>query len=264
MERLLQIYQSKFIKTTFMKKALLSVAFALLAVTVYGKEGIYLEFKMTSSNMNGNSKSYSAAGDFRTEITMEHPGSGQPINITSLHLQSTPDVIYSINEKEKTYSKMERGKGASEGSDDDYDVTVLGKEKVNGFNCTHVTVKNRKTGRESEMWMSKDIPNYSSFTSVKTEQLGGAHFFNALKAKGADGFVARLVAAGGRGEKIQMDLVKAEKRDIPSSYFSLDGYKQTAATMPGTGMDIEALKKMTPEQRQKYIMEMRGKYQQQH
>ena len=99
---------------------------------------------------------------------------------------------------------------------------------------------------------------------MKNKYLGGAKFFNALKDKGVEGFVVRMLVKGNRGDQIQMDLVKAEKRNIDESLFSLSGYTKTAGYAPGSGgMDREQIQKMTPEERQKYIEEMKGKYKQQ-
>ena len=63
---------------------------------------------------------------------------------------------------------------------------------------------------------------------------------------------------------MQLDLVKAEKKSLDGSLFSTNGYTKSA-TNSVSGMpviDAQAIQKMTPEERQKYIEDMKAKYQQ--
>lgn len=60
---------------------------------------------------------------------------------------------------------------------------------------------------------------------------------------------------------MEMNLVKAEKMDIPESRFSLDGFTKRDGSpfMPPGGMDPEKLKNMSPEERMKFFQEMQEK-----
>ena len=256
-----------------MKKCTLIVAVLIIsAISVFGKEGIYLEFKISSTSsgmsMTGTNKNYYADGDSKTITTVESSAMpGGPMVISTLILKNQPGKAFSLSEKDKTYSETDISKAVENKEDDEYEITVNGKENVNGYSATHVTVLNKKTQHSSEMWLSKDVKGYADFTSVKSKYLGGDKFFAALKAKDAVGFVVRMVVATGRGGTMQMDLVKAEKRDIDGSVFSLDGYtKGSGPAMPG-GMErpnVQQIQNMTPEERQKYIDEMKAKYGQPH
>ena len=246
-----------------MKKYLsLITVLAFFSITAFAREGIYLEFKITVASMTGNNKVYSSDGDTRSEITMVSDAMPNPYSAITLVLHNAPDKVYNLNEKDKTYSETDAGK-SSENNDDDYEITVLGKENINNYNCTHVSVRYKKSKHTSDMWLSKDIVGYAGYTVVKNKYLGGSKFFNALKDKGADGFVVRLVTNSEKGGKMQMDLVKAEKRTIAESLFSLGGYTKGASYTPGNGaVDAQAIQKMTPEERQKYIEQMKEKYKQ--
>ncbi len=253
-----------FDKMIVMKNYLLIVVLFLFATASFAKEGYYLEFKMSGGMMSGTSKTWSADGNTRSEMSMKMAAMKDPLETGTLMLASTPNIVYTLNDQNKTYSEMQGGK-ADKTYDDEIEVTVIGKERVNNYNCVHVKVRFKKGQHETEMWLSKEIAGYANYTSIKNNYLGGSKFFDQLKAKGADGFVVRLLTAGGRGgEKMQMDLVKAEKREIEASRFSLSGYNKTAGTaIPGLGgKTVEELKAMTPEERQQYIKEMQQKYQQ--
>ena len=239
----------------------LLLSLSALATSAIAKDGIYLEFKITSPTTTGTSKTYTAGGSTRSEMTIKSPRNPNPFTIATLVLASAPGKSYSLNEAGKTYTEVDISRSQSD-NDDDIEVTVLGKEKVNNYNCTHVSIKNRKSQRTSEMWLSKDIPGFMNYTTVKNNYLGGSKFFDALKAKGAEGFVARMLTNSERGEKMQMDLVKAEKQNIPDAFLSLNGYTKGVSPQmaPGGGIDRNALQNMTPEERKAYMEKMRAQY----
>ena len=239
------------------RKLLLAVMLVFAGIPLFAKEGIYLEFKITSPRMNGTSKTYESGGNTRTEMLLNNAGGGGPIGTITLMLADNPHNAYSLNDKDKTYTVTETGKNGEH--PDDYDIEVVGKETIGSYKCTHVVVTFKKFQHKSEMWLSKDVPGYASFTGVNMPQMGGGSgFYEKLKATGADGFVVRMLTRDPKGgDGMQMDLVKAEKKNIDASLFSLDGY--TKSSMP-TMMTNEQVKAMTPEQRQEYLNKMREKY----
>ena len=248
----------KQLNTITMKKKLLLVAIlAFTGIQLFAKDGVYLEFKITSPRMNGTSKTYEAGGSTRTEMLLANAAGGGPMGTTTLILADNPHNSYSLDEKNKTYTVTETGKNGEH--PDDYDVEVVGKEKINNYKCTHVVITFKKFQRKSEMWLSKDVPGYASFIGASMSQMGGGSgFYDKLKAKGADGFVVRMLTKDSKGgEGMQMDLVKAEKKNIDPSLFSLSGY--TKSSMPVT-MTNEQMRAMTPAQRQEYLNKMREKY----
>ncbi len=241
-----------------MKRSILTLLLSLAGTCVIAKDGVYLEFKISSQLIHGTSKTFAADGNTRSEMTMTNVNMPTPINTITLIKSEAPNTTYSLNEKDKTYTVSESGKNTAQ-AEEDYDVVVVGKETINGYNCLHVNIVYKTTPQKSDMWLSKDIPGYASYTTVKTDQLGGAGFFDKLKAKGADGFVVRMQMKMGKGEVMQMDLVKAERRNIDDGLFTLNGYTKSA--MPDM-MNMEQLKNMTPEQRKQYMMQMQEKYKQ--
>ncbi len=250
------------------RNILITLLLLLSGICANAREAVYVEYKITSSQMSGTSITYTSNGDSRTEMVMN--GANMPMAMTniSLLLQSAPGKVYVLNDKDKTYNEVDAAKSGETGNNEEYEITLLGKEKINDYNCVHVKIVYQKSHHTSEMWLSKDVRGYGSFTTVKNKYMGGTKFFEALKAKGAEGFVVRMLIATGRGGNMQMDLVKAEKKDVSESLFSYSGYTKSAmpAGMPG-GMEqpnMEKLKNMTPEERKAYIEEMKAKYAQPH
>jgi len=239
------------------RKLLLAAILVFTGIQLFAKEGVYLEFKITSTRMNGTSKTYEADGNTRTELLLNNASGGGPIGTTTLILADNPYNAYSLNEKDRTYTVKEKGKDGEH--PDDYDVEVLGKETIGSYKCIHVIVTFNKFKRTTEMWLSKDVKGYETFMGANISQLGsGSGFYEKLKAKGAEGCMVRMLTKDPKGsDGMQMDLVKAEKKNIDASLFSLAGY--TKSSMPAI-MTSEQMRAMTPEQRQEYLNKMREKY----
>src|SRR5687767_13525736 len=127
-----------------MKRLVISMIAVLIGTTLFA-QGFYLEFKISSAdakqNFSGEMKAYAQDGNSRAEVKMNIPGMAA-INISTLSLSKQPDVIYLLDTKNKTYSEVSTNtEDYKDHPLSDYDVTVIGKEKVNGYKTTHVKVK---------------------------------------------------------------------------------------------------------------------------
>jgi Domain of unknown function (DUF4412) len=245
-----------------MKKIGALALLAFFSISSFAREAIYLEFKVTGKSMTGNTKTYSSGGDIRTEMTMKMENSDNEFSSASLLLHNSPGKAYTLNEKDKSYKEVDATKELDT-EEEEYQVKVLGKEKINNYNCVHISVFYKKSKQSTEMWLSKEIPGYENYTGVRTKYLGGAKFFKALKDQGAEGFVVRMFSSTDNGFRMQMDLVVAEKREVAESLFSLKGYSNcTSPIRGGQRPNAEELQKMTPEERKAYMEKMKDKYKQ--
>ncbi len=230
-------------------------------------QGYYFEMKMSSSTLGdvGTMKVYGQDGNSRSEVNMNTPMG--PMGVISLVLKSKPGEIYMLSEKNKTYTEMDVNKSDQwkDKAQSEYIVTLLGKEKVNGYNSTHVMVKRKDSQLEEELWVSTEVADYSAYMTAKTKFTGQENLYKAMEAKGAVGFPVRIKTAE-HGNSIQIDFVKAEKRNNPASLFSLSGYTKTENPLGGGTQKemIEKIKNMTPEERQKLLEQMKQQYQQNH
>ena len=255
-----------------MKKVLLAATLLTLTLALWA-QGFYIEYKITSGTVKGGGtiKNYAQDGNTRSEAVISAPQLPNGIKITSLSLKASANVIYLLNEKEKTYSELKttETEDYKDYPQADYEVTVLGKETVNGYNTTHVTVKVNGKQRQ-EMWTTKDIAGYADFSKVKTKYTGQDNLYKALAAKGAEGMPVRVKMAES-GQNVQLDLVKAEKRSNPATLFSLSGYTKSnnASGLPSIeGMPdmqemMKKLQNMTPEEREEMMKKLKELYQQQ-
>lgn len=232
-------------------------------------QGYYVEYKLSSTTgtqggASGSMKTYTEGGNTRTEMSM-NTAMGS-FNMVNLLLKSTPGSVYMLDEKSKTYTEIKSTDDEQwkDYAQDDYEVTVLGKEKVNGYNATHIKIKRKGGTGEMQMWNTTEIAGYSEFASMKTQYTGKYNLLKAMEAKDAAGFPVRIKAAHSQ-YSFQLDLVKAEKRSNPSTLFSLTGYTKREGTNynPG-GVDVQEMMRkmenMTPEEKERWIKEMQEKY----
>lgn len=255
-----------------MKKVISTLVLAIISFTLFS-QGFYIEFKITStgkgSGGSGTMKTFSQDGNSRAEVNMAVPQMpGGEMKITSIGLKTEPGIIYLLNEKDKTYTEIESSNDEDwkDRAQAEYEVTVVGKETVNGYNTTHVIIKINGKQRE-ELWTTKDIPGYADFSKVKSRYTGKENMYKALSAKGADGMPVRIKIEE-HGISMQIDLVKAEKRNNPATLFSLVGYTKGNAFsgMPGgEGLQemMEKLKNMSPQEREEMLKRLQQQYGQQ-
>jgi hypothetical protein len=221
------------------------------------QQGIYAEYKMTSDKGNGLMKMYFFDGNSRTETNIEIPGMpGNGTMMIMITKKDSSDIIYIVNESSKTYTEMNSKAIKAEVVKDEIEITVLGKEKVNNYNCTHVKISDKSKNVEMEMWNSKEVIDNSFLKDINNQYLANSNYVKELETKSADGFLVRLLNG-----KMQMDLVKAEKRDIDLSMFSLEGYTKTEApNLFDTNKMMQDIQKMTPEEREQYLDKLKEQY----
>lgn len=243
-------------------------------------EGV-MDMKMTMTDTEGNStgggtmKVAVGKPGVRSEINMQMSQMG--MKMVMLFQNDNPDVIYRINDEGKSYSEMKLPKTPEAveraQAGDKYTVKKLGTEKILGYDTQHVLVTHSTgvgdtvTYTTNEMWIAKDFLAYDTFKRLQARGpngAGNAAMEKALKDAGAEGMPLKAVMAGPMGGKMIMEVVKADKKSLPASTFQIPaGYTKSAgglADMLGGVSNPEvddakkkmqdALKNMTPEQRQ--------------
>lgn len=261
-----------------MKLSLLLIAGLLSSGSFAGN---YLEFKLKAKTgpgmqdgVKGTMKAWYQNGNTRTQLQMEMEQGGNSMatammnKMVGLRLSSQPNTSFLLDENNKIYFEAPKKNDGQEEEITSWDISVIGQEKLNGYNCTRIkaTEKTGSAPSEFEWWVSKDVPGYSELKDFRTKQLNTGAIYQALKGKGIDGFPVKIKMTGsnpGRpGIPMEIELIKAEIMDIPESRFSLEGYtrKEGLPFMPG-GMDPEKLKNMSPAERMKFLGEMQRKMQ---
>jgi len=246
-------------KITFLSAALVAACMS------FAQNGAYLEYKISSSkgfsgSMKASISEYGSLSEFNMAIP-QMPGGG--ISNKSLVQSSNPEVIYTINDKSKTYSEIKRADNRDENKT--YTVKKLGDETVNGYKCAHALVTE---GNEShEVWNTKDLAEYQKYAHSfgGNKNMGSRKMEQALKDAGCDGIPVKAVHKGNEREgDMNMELVKLEKHafsksgfDLPAGYTKSAGYGGMQGMQGGGMKSQQELMSMTPEERAKYIEEMK-------
>jgi Domain of unknown function (DUF4412) len=243
-----------------MKKLVQVLSLMLCLSVAASAQGVYYEYKITGNSIQGEGtiKAYAQDGNSRSEMHMpiaSMPGGG--ISNVVIYQKAKPTTMIMLNEQSKSYSEMTFDPNRTAASEGEIsDVTVVGKEKVNGFNSTHVIVT-LKSGVKEELWMTSEIPHYESYLKVTGSKYSHSEgFYKKLADKGALGMPVRM-KVNEHGSSMVMELVKVEQRNCPSSLFEIPaGYNKQASVVPGApNIDYSKMQNMTPEERKKYIEE---------
>ena len=251
-----------------MKKALCILAGIIVSINIIvAQNGAAIEYKITASKgVTGTNKIYFSDKGTRIEMQMiipQMPGGGY--NHVSIIKKEKPTTIYNLNDKSKTYTTTERPSNSDKSeSCENCVVKIIGKEKVGNYNCIHATIT--KGAEVNDYWTSTEVPEYEKYSK---ENSGGKYMasgseYAALAKGGAGGFIVKTIAKGGREGDVTLELVKFEKKENPSSLFEIPtDYKPATFSSPANSqpaIDAQKIQNMTPEERQKYIEEMKKQY----
>jgi hypothetical protein len=244
-------------------KSLGLILSALIALAGFAQNGSYMQFKTSSDkNISGTHTSYYMDGNSRSEMLMVNPMMpGGKMNMIFITQKDKPNTHYQLNETNKTYSEIvsnpeDRAKAGSK----DCEVKVLGKEKIGNYNCTHVNIVQGKT--TFEMWTTQDIPDYMKYKLNSQKYMGNSKLMQVLADNHADGFPVKTVyhAEGGKEGFVSTELVTFEKRALSADLFQIPAdYKkqESPAYTPGSVPSAGDIQKMTPEERQKFVEQMK-------
>jgi hypothetical protein len=209
----------------------------------------------------------------RMEMNIEKPMAAKMAMVTRT---DTPDKVFQISDSTRTYSEIDVSKENRPVNPTDntpWNVKKLGEEQLLGYKAQHVLATH---GQEKwELWTSKDLIDYATYRKLQASKgrlAGDERMVNALKAADADGLPLKAVVNQGGATSV-IELVKAEKKTVPASTFEVpQGYTKTAGGFPGYGAGAasdprmndarkkkldEALKNMTPEQREMFEKAMK-------
>lgn len=244
-------------------------------------EGV-ADFKVQTSMekgkpMTGTGKVFVTPSAYRTEWEMALPDSSRSgqqaprrMKTTMLGKAAKPNVLYMVNDENKTYSVWDTTKSAKEAgsvSQETYTVERLGSGSVAGIGCDRARLTSSQ-GDQIEVCVSKELGASGDWIAAMDRgDRSSQGWVRALKEKGITGFPVRwsMRRKGETEPYMTMELTRLEKKPLPASLFEVPaGYRQTDTAIGGltpeqekamadsrAQMD-EALKNMTPEQRKAY------------
>jgi hypothetical protein len=215
-----------------MKRSVLSIllGIVLAAAPAFAQFEGEIDMKITAQGgVVGKGRVFVSKLGSRTEMDMET--ARMPIHMVTLVRFATPDVMYLINEKSKTYSEMDTKKAREQGASivgdkGAYSVKKLGTETLLGYSTQHVLLSRPGDKSEMEVWTTKDLLglNYETMKGLmrRGSQDEGS-MMKALKDAGAEGFFVKMVTRekGRTSPLTTMELTKAKKKSLPVSMFEV-------------------------------------------
>ena len=248
-----------------MKKLILSFVLSTLFFTTYwAQNGAVFEFKITSTQGATGSvtANYSSLGS-RVEMQInipQMPGAG--FTRTSIIKSAKPSTVYMLDKKNKTYSITETPAQKTANADN-CTVKIVGKEKVGNYNCTHAIVTKGK--EVTDFWTTTEIADFENYIKSNTgnKYMGSSDDYAALSKNGAAGFIVKTISRESREGEFTMELVKFEKKELNATLFEIPSDYKVSANPASMAPKIDAtqLQNMTPEERAKYIEDLKKQYQ---
>jgi hypothetical protein len=205
-------------------KSLIAILLFCLVVKSATAQDIYAHY--TTKDPKGraiDTKMYAKNGDARMELIIDM--AGMKMTTASLVLKKNPNEIIILNSLAKSYTN--KAKPKKKPSTKNYTITVIGKEKIGAYNCTHVRVKS--DDKLYDTWFTKDLPtlnlpienNQANVDKLLTDKLG---------LQGISGLMVKTVYfnPGSTVPKLTMKLIKYETKPLSTALFTIPSdYKES-------------------------------------
>jgi hypothetical protein len=182
----------------------------------------------------------------RTETSAGITGQSGKMKMTVISPAETPNKVYMINEAAGSCMEVDIAEATKQADVDpfkDAKIENLGKETVNGYDCTHVRITEPNKEMTIEMWVTRDMLDYFTYARMQ----GGRDksmpkLAERLKAAGLDGFPVRTML---KPSGVVTDLTKVERTSLDDALFKVPA-NCTKFEMPTgpKGMTKEKLKEM--------------------
>lgn len=206
-------------------------------------EDIYLYYSTKDPNGRTiDTKAYTKNGDARMEIIINM--NGIKMTSASLILKKNPNELITLDARTKTYTK--RAKPKKKPTLENYTITVIGKEKVGDYNCTHVHVKS--SNKSFDMWLTKDLPTFTP--PIENSQANiSKKLSDELARKGILGMMVKSVYfnPGANVPKLTMELVKYEIKPLDALLFKIPSDYKESKGNPYSNLSPEKRKEMMQE-----------------
>ncbi|HVZ96196.1 MAG TPA: DUF4412 domain-containing protein [Chitinophagaceae bacterium] len=221
-----------------------SAADSVAAIQTYmsanGGSGIYYEYTIESNTkergvVKSTTKMYlTNSGEGRSEMNMAAMmGVKNGNDLIVIGKMNQPHYSVMLDDENKMYSLNVIDTALINSSISKDEVTKIGNETVDGYNCTHAKLVTTtgagmfKSSSTMDVWTSVDVPGYDLLKQATLQQNVTPAMMKALNDAGCGGFFVKM-ASNDKGYSFTMQLTKAEKQSFPSSLFKIpSGYTES-------------------------------------
>jgi uncharacterized protein DUF4412 len=195
--------------------------------------------KQRGTHADTSSKYFTSSGEGRSEMDLPGMMGIQGGNkLTILAHANQPRYSLILDASNKTYSlnvidtSLINSGGAS-----DYQVTKIGSETVQGYNCVHAKIISTvgsgmfKSTSTMDIWTSTDVPGYAILKKTMTMQNVTPKMMQVLEQAGCGGFFVKM-SSQSKDISMNMMLIKTQQQNFPASIFCIPaGYTESKQNM---------------------------------
>jgi hypothetical protein len=221
-----------------------SVAAIKSFTSAKGGTGMFYQYittissKQMGTHNDTTSTYFSSNGEGRSEMNlagMMGVKGGNKLIIISHANQ--PQYSLTLDANDKTYSLNVIDTSLINSSMENYQVTKVGNEIVQGFNCTHAKLTSTsgkgafKSSSTFDIWTSADVQGYALLKKFMTMKNITPKMMQALNQAGCGGFFVKMTSQN-KDFSMNMTLMKTQEKNFPSSLFSIPaGYTESKENM---------------------------------
>ena len=172
-----------------------------------------------------------AKAGMRGEINLQ-VGSGGGMKNVVLCKTDTPNINYLITDADRTYTEIDVSQPTETGGAK-WTAEKLGREMLLGYKTQHVLARPKTgTGPSVDLWIATDFLDFETYRKLQASSGGGiggeSGLTQAIKEVGAEGMPFKVLLTTEDGGKLRMEVVKAEKKSLPTSTFEIPpGYTKS-------------------------------------
>jgi hypothetical protein len=208
--------------------------------TATGGSGIHYEYATTIRGKNSINKDSSElyitnGGEGRSEKRIPMPGV-QMNKMIILGRFNAPKYTILLYPESKSYS-LNIIDTALLKDRDNYQITRIGTETVQGYSCVHSKVVSTigsgmfKSTSMIDIWTSTGVPGYSLYSKITTIQSSQSGMMKALENSGGGGVFVKMVVTG-KDYSVEEVLIKAEEIKLSADMFRIpSGYTESSGNM---------------------------------
>jgi uncharacterized membrane-anchored protein YitT (DUF2179 family) len=202
-------------------------------MTATGGGGILYQYlTVATSKQMGTTKDTTVkylcnSGDGRSEMRINMPGAVSN-KMISIGRAGQPKYSIMLYPESKTYSLNIIDTSLINSRQETYQVTKLGNETVQGYNCIHAKITSStntrffKSSTTFDIWTSTEVPGYALIQKMIDVQNVQPKMMKALQEAGCSGYFVKMITTA-KDYSMSMLLIKAEKRTFPASLFEIPG-----------------------------------------
>lgn len=198
------------------KLKLVSVCFILCSFNSRSQNGLCLKYTLVTRNLVTDTlQVFSLAGNSFNQMTRVSDGEARYRSIKLKEKAAESYVLYADNSYRMIPDVQMK----------EYEVKVLGKEEVNGYSCTKISLVTFSNGNVCYLWLTEAVANYKDYMGISVLDFKLDRLNEALQKIKVSGFPVKI--AYKVPDYMTYEFVNASTCDVKPDLFDLTRYTKT-------------------------------------